>query len=120
MMSLATIKAMQREAAYKAMAEKKTPFIYWNEGEVDEYERFPFPFLGDYVPEGWELVDQFFVDATGLGQDWEPALSVRQFRELLKEKIKESREKLGHNPGWAIVEAGQFQVYVGQYQRVSS
>ncbi len=48
--------------------------------------------------------DRFFVDSSGWGQEGEPALTLSQF---LK-KIKAGKY-------YAIIEAGQFQVYVGEY-----
>ena len=48
--------------------------------------------------------DRFFVDSSGWGQEDEPALTINQF---LK-KIKAGKY-------YAIIEAGQFQVYVGEY-----
>lgn len=113
MMSLQSIKQANRERAAEAAAENLTPYVYFDTNEVDAHEGFPFPHLGDYEPYGWELVDEHFVDATGLGSANEPALTVNAFRELIKSEIRNAESTLG----WAIVEAGQFQVYVGQFVR---
>lgn len=72
------------------------------------------PFLGDYVPEGWEVADgiqDLFVDSTGLGGEGEPALSVRRFAERL-----EAFRKSGDPYGFGISEAGEFQVYIRVYR----
>jgi hypothetical protein len=77
----------------------------------------PFPFLGDYVPEGWVKFEvngdhkTYFVDSSGLGEPGEAALTVREFLEVLKQY------KLSGDPfGFGIIEAGQFQVVVGVYK----
>lgn len=110
MMSLSTIRQMQAEAAESAAAEGKTPFVTWPEdlARIRVEGRFPFPFLGDYVPQGWTLQETYFVDATGMGLESEPALTVDQFLRVLEEFVGQ---------GWAITEAGQFQVYVGRFTR---
>ena len=48
--------------------------------------------------------DMFFVDSSGWGEEGDPALTLDQF---LK-KIKAGRY-------YAVIEAGQFQVFVGEY-----
>lgn len=48
--------------------------------------------------------DRFFVDSSGWGTENEPALTINQF---LK-KVKAGRY-------YAIIEAGQFQVHVGEF-----
>jgi hypothetical protein len=109
MMSVDTIRAMSRDAARKAAKDRKEPFIVEAEDIADwkvSLRGFPFPFIGTYVPKGWKLVDTYFVDSSGMGSDNEPALSVRQFI-----------DKLEPGYGYAVTEAGQFQVYVGKYQR---
>ena len=113
MLSQAAIRQYAIDAGDEARENGDEPFVYFNEDEVDLLQRFPFPFLGDYVPDGWELVETFFVDTSGFGTDHEPALSERQFREVLKDTIATHRHQ-----GWAITEAGQFQAYVGQYRQV--
>jgi hypothetical protein len=112
MMSLEAIKRMSSEAATVAAATNERPFTYWNAAEVDELEGFPFPFLGDFEPPGWREVDRHFVDSSGFGADDEPALSARQFRQVILDRIAEVP-----GTGWAVVEAGQFQVYVAEFQR---
>ena len=77
---------------------------------------FPFPFLGDYVPHGWEkLEDELFVDKTGMGADYESALTVEQFK---AECIRLYRENYPSGVAFAITQEGQFQLYVGVYRYV--
>jgi len=104
MYGLATIKSMNAEAARKAKG--KQPFIIKSAEQIDTFPPFPFPNFGDYRPKGWELVETYFVDSSGFGGDGEPALGARHFR---------SKLKIGY--GYAVIEAGQFQVYVGEFRR---
>lgn len=119
-MSGATIREFQRDAAKKAARQHLTPFIVEREDIADWKENgvrsFPFPFIGDYVPKGWDTVkdeeDQdvkYFVDSSGFGEDNEPALSLRRFV-----------EKLEPGFGYAVTEAGQFQVYVEKFHKIGS
>ncbi len=62
------------------------------------------PFLGDYVPEGFYLEEELFVDSSGFGRPGEAAMTQEQFL-----------DKLEIGKGYAIREAGEFQVYVGVY-----
>lgn len=105
MMSIEVIRSESRRAAAIAAEEGMVPFVVEPE-DIEDMPSFPFPSLGDYVPEGWEKVNEYFVDASGFGEDDEAALSVRQFKALLVP---------GH--GYAVTESGQFQVYVGEYIR---
>jgi hypothetical protein len=113
MQSLSQIQQASREAAQKAAAQKKVPFVV----EMEDVQalmhdnasgRVHFPFLGDYVPRGWKRTDTepFFVDATGFGKPGEPALTCKQFA-----------SKLVPGRGYAVIEAGEFQVYVAEYVR---
>ena len=111
MMGIETIQQQARDAAIEAAESNAVPFNY-GVMEVNGFETFPFPFLGDYVPDGWEEVDRHFVDSSGYGYDNEPALTANQFRELVKSRIA-----LDIDVGWAIVQAGQFQVYVGEFKK---
>lgn len=96
-------------AAKRASEEKKTPFVVWP-GDSRHMPPFPFPYIGDYVPDGWEKVDEYFVDSSGLGVEGEGALTGNQFRRIVEEFA-------GQNYGFAITSAGQFQVYVGLYKK---
>lgn len=112
MMSAETIRDFQREAAERASADDLKPFIVWQE-DLDQWHaeakegyapNFPFPSIGDYVPKGWTLVDRHFVDNSGFGAPDEPALTWQQFL-----------GELQVNFGYAIIEEGQFQVYIGKF-----
>lgn len=68
---------------------------------------FSCPDLGNYIPKGWKLLKQYFVDSSGFGRTSEPALTAGQFQDNIKE-----------GKGYAIIEAGQFQVYIGEFEKV--
>ena len=124
MMSLQQIDDMGREAAQEAAQENREPFILWEE-DLASIPPFPFPFLGDYCPDGWQAVQleeqhgvylgdnspygAYFVDACGLGAPGEAALTIDQFVELLESGY-----------GYAVIESGQFQVKVAKYKRVDN
>ncbi len=64
------------------------------------------PNFGDYRPDGWELGQTFFVDKTGF-DDQGPALSIERFLVQMRVGL-----------GYAMIEEGQFQCYVGEFNRV--
>jgi hypothetical protein len=113
MLSLDQIVEHSRQAAARAARIHAVPFRVeaedlqdWtarlnNDGRV----RFPFPFLGPHIPKGWHRTgNEFFVDSSGLGSDGEPALTIRAFVKKLR-------------PGYAyaVIEAGEFQLYVAEF-----
>ena len=114
MMGIETIQAIAREAAERSARETSTPYVYWDEYEVGATQGFPFPFLGDYEPPGWEEVNSHFVDSSGMGAPGEAALTVDQFLDVIREAIA-----VEPVTGWAVTQAGQFQVYVGEFRRVA-
>lgn len=110
MMSIETIRAESRKAAVKARAAKKLPMVF----ELDDLADMKangdvralrnIPFIGTYVPKGWTLVQEHFVDSSGFGEEGEAALTIAQFVAALDV-----------GKGYAITRAGQFQVYIGEY-----
>lgn len=104
-MSAAAIRQLSVEAAAKAVKLKQEPMIAFVDGDEAIMEMSN---LGDYRPEGWELIDKLFVDSSGLGSAGSPALSAEQFLAKVKEGL-----------GYALIEQGQFQVYVGVFEKTS-
>lgn len=105
------IQQMNREAAAQASQDDLIPFVVYRE---DLNTRpFPFPDLGDYRPPGWELVDTYFCDSSGLGAPDEPAMSQAQLVDKLEENI-------GKGYGYGIIEVGQFQLYLGVFQKINT
>jgi len=100
------IKQEAMDAAQVAAEQETVPFSVWP-GDKAKWPPFPFPFLGDYEPPGWELVDRHFVDISGFGSPEESALTISQFMDRIKEGF-----------GYAILEVGQFQAYIGEYKKI--
>ena len=107
MYSLETIRSLSREATKKAAKAKKEPYLVEKE-DLDRMPPFPFPYLGDYVTPGWELVETFFVDSSGFGKPGEPALTANQFK-----------KKIQAGFGYGLIEVGEFQLYVGKFQKIN-
>jgi hypothetical protein len=105
MMDLATIRDLSEKAAKKAKREKKQPYIA-KEGDNSDAR---IPNFGDYRPKGWGLVGEYFVDKSGFGRGDEPALSISRFLRKLK---------AGY--GYAVIEEGQFQVWVAEFEKIQS
>jgi hypothetical protein len=115
MMSPGTIRAMSDDAARKAAKAKKRPYVPFNEEEIENYPPFPFPFIGTYEPEGWRKVEELFCDSSGFGAEWEPALTIGQLIEKMK-----GWEREGKSYGYAVTEAGQFQIRLGVFEQVQA
>jgi len=129
MMSLQTMLSMRDDAARKARRNHTKP-AYWmrSKGALNK----AVPFIGDYRPEDFNLVDNealvipedvrpwvvkdpicnppyLEVDISGWGSPEEPVLTFQEFLALAEA-----------NPdiGWAFVEVGQFQGVVGAFRHV--
>lgn len=117
MMSPEAIRSMSDEAAARAAREGKRPYVFWDDTEaLDASKPLPLPFIGDYVPHGWERTgEEAFVDISGFGAEDKPAMTHRQFRLWLSERI---RTNMPYSTlGYAITEVGQFQAFVAEYRR---
>lgn len=116
MMGLSTMRSMAQEAAARAAESGTEPFTV-EQHDVEGWEnvlaegnhpRFPFPFIGDHQPEGWEPTgEEYFVDTSGMGRSDEPALTAEQLV---------ARLTVGR--GYALTQVGQFQAYLAEYRRV--
>ena len=118
MMSLAYIQHESDKAARRAAKLRKQPYVPFDLDEVESYltegKGFPFPNIGSHRPRNWQITDQvWFVDSTGHGGDNEPALTHQQFKRELLSFVSE-------NPtmGYAIIEVGQFQLYIAAFEPV--
>ena len=101
MYGLETIIAMNKKAGSYAKKNEVIPLV----ARYDKDEAvFSCPDLGNYIPKGWKKVNSFFVDSSVFGREGESTLTCGQFQD----NIKEGR-------GYAIVESGQFQVYIGEF-----
>lgn len=108
-MGLETIRAMQQEARKRAAENNTVPYIV-DENDIVAWSRgegfpLPFPFIGDYEPEGFTPEgDNLFVDTSGFGADDEPSLSMRQLIPLLEA-----------DKAYAFTSVGQFQGYLQKF-----
>lgn len=127
MMDTATIRAMSRKAARESAARKVQPMVLEQE-DIDDAKSGVkslvngIPFIGERCPRGWRYVKlddghgvcmgycsgngAYFVDASGWGSAGDPALTFDEFVEKIKPGL-----------GYAIVEAGQFQVAIAVYEK---
>jgi hypothetical protein len=122
MMSLQAIQQMSDTAAKRAAKEGKVPYIIYDHDDVhrmpggkdwDGKRGFPFPNLGSLKPKGWtDTGENFFVDMSGFGDDYEPALTWAQFNKELLALVDDSRPL-----GLGISEVGQFQCYISVYEK---
>jgi len=122
MMSPSTIRRMSDEQARKAAVNRRVPYVPFDEKEADRFGRgepFPFPNLGSHRPHGWNLVESLFCDSSGFGGEGEPALTPGQLRARVKEIMARGDEE-GKTYGFAITEVGQFQLYVGVFERTDA
>ena len=87
----------------KAKKAKAQPYIAKCDGDEGV---FKMPHLGCYLPKGWELSGTYFVDGSGWGSEGEPALTAKQFL-----------AKVRKGYGYALRDAGQFQVNVNEFKR---
>jgi hypothetical protein len=115
MMALEVIIAVNNQIAREAARRRLKPYVPSSSEEVDSWRNLPFEFpnMGSHVPKGWEQVESWFVDKYGRGYEWEPAMTHRRFKEVVREYITA-------NPahGFAVVEEGPFQVVIAAFKPV--
>jgi hypothetical protein len=111
MMSIDVLIAVNNEIAQQAAREGLVPFVPFSADEATT----PFfcPNIGTLNPRGWRKTGQtWFVDKTGDGLDWEPALTWRQFRQRLAGYLLRHPQH-----GYAVTEEGEFQVTISAFRR---
>jgi hypothetical protein len=113
MMSLQAIADLSRQQAVRAAAHEIEPYAPADPDEPFKWNTFPFPNIGDYRPNGWCLVDTAFCDKTGWDNSG-PAMSADALRIWVSERVQIEQDK-GYRAGFALVEEGQFQLYVGYF-----
>lgn len=111
MMSIEYIQQLAEDNGAVARHRRTEPLVVAENPMLDEDLR-GMPNLGDYVPEDWELVKTHFVDSSGFGQNGERAMTLDAFVTLVRTEIAQPDVIFG----WGLVEAGQFQVYIGQFK----
>ena len=124
MRSLQSIIADSREQGIQAARDEKRPLVIeeedWLSREVltDMIRRLPN--IGDYTPDGWTETKRFFVDilgeATGKGMFNTPE-HIRELKAHGCLTFSELLDNVRVGFGYAIVEGGQFQVYIGEFKK---
>lgn len=104
MMSIEMIKELNAKRGKEAWVYGKMPFMLYDENSKAFLDKIPN--IGDFRPKQFKLIRKLFVDASGFGGADEAALTFEQF-------VKEA--KVGK--AYAIIEAGQFQIYVGEFEK---
>ena len=114
MMDIAAIEAASREAAVSAAAKKKLPYVPFDEKEIQsETVLKHIPYIGDYRPEGWQLIDKWFCDHSGMGAEDEPALTIGQLKAKMLDKYNTDC-----TCGYGIIEIGPFQLFLGVFTKI--
>lgn len=126
MFSPATIREMEYKAAREAARKGRRPFVIHDEAEIDRFPPFPFPFIGDHCPKGWAVITDddgkditLFVDTSGFGAADEPALTVNQLKNELRNWLKKGAEEK-RTFGFALISLGQFQGYLGVFEKLKT
>jgi hypothetical protein len=102
------------EIAAEAAQKSRVPYVPFDADEPQHWPPFPFPNLGSYIPPGWELTEHnWFIDKTGRGREYEPALTWPRFKALLLDHIAKHPDH-----GYAIIEEGPFQAVIGAMRQV--
>jgi hypothetical protein len=83
----------------------KQPLLIKQGDNIQEKIR-KIPNIHTQSPAGFKLIQIYFVDSSGFGQEGESALTFPQFV---------SKVKIGKY--YAIVDAGQFQVNIGEFEK---
>ena len=124
MYSIEAIRALQRKAERESRERGEEPQRFFSR----DADVAGIPFLGERCPRGWKRVDPrkaglpvsflhddvvrgypaYFVDSSGFGTPDEPAMTFDRFEKMV--------DRTGRY-GYAVVQAGQFQVYVGVFER---
>lgn len=130
MMSVEYIRQLSNEQARKARQEARLPYVPDDAREIRESwgSRCPVTNLGSYCPKGWRQVrvedDEYqrgingpykawLVDKTGMGDESEPAWTIRGF---VEDVAKWCEDHPTH--GYAIIEEGQFQIVIAAFEPV--
>ena len=113
-MDIAEIEAASRKAAILAAAEKKQPYVPFDENEIRRGNVLKhIPNLGDYRPKGWRMINSWFCDNSGFGSENEPALTAAQVRAKMLDKYHTDCTY-----GYGIIERGPFQVWLGVFKKI--
>lgn len=86
---------------------RTTPYLFKSERDIILENIRKLPLLNTKDINGYELIETYFVDSSGFGDEKEPAMTINSFIKQIK---------VGY--AYGIVDAGQFQVYVGEFRKI--
>lgn len=111
MKGLQQIQSENREAAERVQEEGIEPLLITErslsrlrKGMISQLQDIPF--VGDAFFEDYNETSRFFVDSSGFGSPGEPALTIKQFVNLI------TPERY-----YAITSIGQFQINIQEYEK---
>lgn len=107
MISLDQIQDMARKAARKARERGDLPMSFPLGFDPEDLRHIPY--TGTLKFPGYKFVESLFVDASGMGDEDEPAMTFRAFTQYVREHVP-------YGYCYAISQAGEFQVYIDVYQ----
>jgi hypothetical protein len=84
---------------------RKTPYLFKSKEDITTESIRKIPLLNTKDINGFEFIKSYFVDSSGFGDENEPALTFSNFFKEIK---------TGY--AYGIIEAGQFQVYIGEFK----
>jgi hypothetical protein len=109
------VQTLSREAVLAMARKYKIPYVICSEAELNvAIKDLPFPFVGMSDPKGWRRVDSLFVDHSGYGAADEPALSIAQLSERIREYLRADRHY-----GYGVRDSGQFQLWLGVFEKTT-
>jgi len=89
------------------------PYILGGTDELDSCPPFPFPVVGNILPDGWELAGQRWLVQTGNSDSDGLAMECDEFKRSLSGYV---RRNPGH--GFAVVEENEGEAVVAAFKRV--
>lgn len=84
---------------------RKTPYLFKSKEDITTESIRKIPLLNTKDINGFEFIKSYFVDSSGFGSETEPAITFNSFIDKIKVGF-----------GYGIVNVGQFQVYINEYE----
>jgi len=97
----------------QTVEEGLVPYVPTGTDELDSCPPFPFPVVGNILPDGWELAGQRWLVQTGNSDGDGLAMGCDEFKRSLAGYIRRNQ---GH--GFAVVEQDECEAVVASFRRV--
>lgn len=101
--------ALARRAVADAKRRKLTPLAV-TPGIVQNWPPFPFPYLGDYLPDGWKLNEVYIVTNAYFSEVTNDVISQQAFQEILARHAVSDRVY-----GYGVLQIGQCTSCIAEY-----